>query len=55
MEETVLGQLVALPLKLPETRHVVSIVRGREDYLSPWAKELIALLREVAAESNVAV
>jgi LysR family transcriptional regulator of gallate degradation len=55
MEEAALGQLVALPLNLPETRHVVSIVRGREDYLSPWAKELIGLLREVAAESNVAV
>jgi len=53
MEEIELGQLVALPVKLPSTRHTVSVVSRKEAYLSPWAKELIALLEVVAGECGV--
>ncbi len=53
MEELALGQLVALPVKLPSTRHTVSIVSRKEAYLSPWAKELIELLEIVAGECGV--
>jgi len=55
MEEIELGQLVALPVKLPSTRHTVSVVSRKEAYLSPWAKELIALLEVVAEECGVRV
>jgi len=54
-EELDLGQLVALPVTLPNTRHVVSIVRRDETYLSSWAKELIALLKRVSRELGASV
>ncbi len=53
-EELELGQLVRLPVALSKTRHVVSVVRRDEAYLSVWAKELIALLKRAAAELRVA-
>lgn len=53
-EELELGQLVSLPVSLPNTQHVVSIVRREETYLTNWAKELISLLRSVAREVGVA-
>ncbi len=53
MEELQLGQLVALPLHLPNTRHVVSIVHRKEDYLSVWAKQLIEILKKVSSEFGV--
>jgi DNA-binding transcriptional LysR family regulator len=55
LEELELGQLIALPIPLPQTRHVVSIVRRDEAYLSAWAKELIALLKRIAGELGVGV
>ena len=55
MEERERGQLVTLPVRLPSTRHVVSIVYRKEAYLSLWAKELIALLKKVSAECGVGV
>jgi LysR family transcriptional regulator, regulator for genes of the gallate degradation pathway len=54
-EEFQLGQLVELPVSLPHSQHVVSIIRRDETYLSSWAKELIALLRRVAKEFDLAV
>jgi LysR family transcriptional regulator of gallate degradation len=54
-EEFQLGQLVELPVSLPHSHHVVSIIRRDESYLSSWAKELITLLRRVAKEYNLAV
>jgi len=54
-DELDLGQLVALPVPLPDTRLIVSIVRREEAYVSSWAKELIVLLRRVAREIGAAV
>jgi len=53
LDELELGQLIALPIPLPQTRHIVSIVRRDEAYLSGWAKELIALLKRVSGELGV--
>ncbi len=53
-EELELGQLAALPVSLPNTRHVVSAIRRDEAYLSSWAKELLGLLRWVARELDIA-
>ena len=55
LEERERGQLVTLPVRLPSTRHVVSIVYRKEAYLSLWAKELIALLKKVSSECGVGV
>ena len=55
MEERERGQLVTLPVRLPSTRHVVSIVYRKEAYLSIWAKELITLLKKVSSECGVSV
>ena len=55
LEERERGQLVTLPVQLPSTRHVVSIVYRKEAYLSLWAKELIALLKKVSSECGVGV
>jgi len=54
-EELALGQLVALPIPLPKTRHIVSIVRRDETYMSGWAKELISLLKRVSVELGVSL
>lgn len=54
-EELELGQLIALPVKLANTCHVVSIVRRDEPYITSWAKELIVMLRHVARELGLAV
>jgi DNA-binding transcriptional LysR family regulator len=54
-DELELGQLVELPVTLPNTRHIVSIIRRDEVYLSSWAKQLITLLRQTANKLGVAV
>ncbi|MBH2008926.1 MAG: LysR family transcriptional regulator [Xanthomonadaceae bacterium] len=50
LEELERRQLVVLPISLPSTRHVVSLVRREDAYLSTWAKELIDELDVVVRE-----
>jgi LysR family transcriptional regulator of gallate degradation len=52
-EETDMGQLVALPVSLPASHRIVSIVKRDETYQSAWAKELIALLHQTVRELNL--
>lgn len=55
LEERERGQLITLPVRLPSTGHVVSVVYRKEAYLSLWAKELIVLLKTVSKECGVSV
>jgi LysR family transcriptional regulator of gallate degradation len=54
-EELELGQLIRLPVDLPETHHIVHIVRRSEPYQSVWAKEFIKLLRRSAQLFGMAI
>ncbi len=54
-EELELGQLIQLPVALPETRHIVHIVHRSEPFQSVWAKELIKLLRHSAQLFGMAI
>ena len=52
-EELEIGKVIALPVSLPHSQYVVSVIRRDEPYLSIWAKELIAFLRQVAKELEI--
>lgn len=49
------GKIVPLDVALPNTRHVVSVVRRDEQHVTIWTRELITQLRQTARELGMAV